>query len=127
MIDNIRDAVKIVQKMDNMELYRDLLDLQAEALELTQKLKEKDGKIAQLEEALKIKGKMVLRRMAYYITDENGGKFIDGPFCTKCFDVDHVMCRIVLVEGMNAVKCQKCKIKFQDYNIIFDFPKTIKT
>jgi len=121
MIENIKDAVKIVQKIDNIELYRKLLDLQTEAMELTQKLKEKDEKIDQLEEALKIKGKLVLRGSAYYITDD-GGKLLDGPFCTKCFDVDHVMCRIVRAIG-RMVRCQKCKASFDGGNITFNLSR----
>ena len=119
IIENAEEAVKLVQEIDNLELYRKLVDLQNEAMELSEKLREKDKRIAQLEDVLSIKGKMVLKDMAYYMQDENG-KLVDGPFCTKCFDVDHVLCRIVPAIG-GMVRCQKCKVSFRNMNIKFHF------
>ncbi len=59
MIEDIKEAVKIVQQIDNMELYRKLLDLQVEALDLSEQLKNKDKKIDELEKAFELKGKIM--------------------------------------------------------------------
>lgn len=111
IIENAKEAVKLVQQIDNIDLYRKILDLQSEAIELTEELKKKDEIIAQLKDALDLKGKFIYRDSAYYITDENE-KIIDGPFCTKCFDVDHVKCRLVSDNKEPQVICPNCKVSF---------------
>jgi len=116
IIENAKDAVKLVQKIDNIELYRKILDLQAEAFELIEQSKLKDEKIDKLKKALKVKGKMVCKDSAYYLTDDKG-KIIDGPFCTKCFDTDQDTIRIVAHTTGGQVKCLKCKVIFESQNI----------
>ena len=116
IIENAKDAVKLVRKIDNIELYRKILDLQSEAIELIEQSKLKDEKIAKLKKALKIKGKMVCKDSAYYLTDGKG-KIIDGPFCTKCFDADQDTIRIVAHTTGGQVKCLKCKVIFDSENI----------
>jgi len=119
LIEDAKEAVKLVQKINNIELYHKILDLEAEALELMEKLREKDEKIAQLEEAISIKGNLKFEHSAYWKTDEND-KIIDGPFCTKCWEIDHKLCRLIngvaLHSGSGAswqcIQCPKCQIPF---------------
>ncbi|MBL7152395.1 MAG: hypothetical protein ISS79_01665 [Phycisphaerae bacterium] len=113
IVENAKEAVKLVQQIDNVELYRKILDLQSEAMDLTEQLQQRDEKIRFLEEALRLKGKMIPIRSAYYLTDD-AGEIVDGPFCTKCFDVDHVQCRLVRTGNYyhELVHCLKCKIEF---------------
>jgi hypothetical protein len=113
LIDAARDAIKLVDKANNLDLYKRLVDLQVEAVELTEQLKGKDERIAHLEDALLLKGKLVCKGSVYFVVDD-GGNFTDGPFCTKCFDVDHNKCRIV-PRGRIAnpdVWCLRCKVPF---------------
>jgi hypothetical protein len=72
IIDNAKEAVKLVQQIDNIELYRKILDLHSEAIELTEQLKKKNEMIAQLQNALELKGKLVYKNSAYYLEDEIG-------------------------------------------------------
>ena len=116
IIELARDAVKIVKQIDNIELYRKILDLQAEAQVLTDQLREKEIKIKSLERALELKDNIVLKGSAYYTMNEDG-TLKDGPFCTKCFDVDHIVCRIVKKGKIGRhylVMCQRCKNDFDD-------------
>lgn len=115
IVDNIKDAAKLAQQIDNMPLYRQILDLQAEAMDLTQQLRDKDEQIRQLEESLSFKSSLAKKDLAYFTVDDSGN-ITDGPFCTKCFDVDHTKCRLIPItqEGFvgNHVQCQKCKVPF---------------
>jgi len=119
IIENAKEAVKLVQQMDNIDLYRQILDLQSEAIALTEELKQKDDTITKLEQALRLKGKIVCENSAYYIIDNDGNK-VDGPFCTKCFDVDHTTCRLIISGNPRAegrdwewIQCPKCKVTFK--------------
>lgn len=111
IIDNIKDVVKLVQKIDNLELLQKILNLQTEVIDLTEQLKQKDEIISQLKDALDLKGRLTCKDSAYYLTNKNG-KIIDGPFCTKCFDVDHFKCRLVPDNKEPQVICPNCKVSF---------------
>ena len=80
-------------------------------MELIDELKQKDEEIAKLKDALDLKGKLICENSAYYIADEHG-KIADGPFCTKCFDVDKVKCRLVADNKEPQVICPNCKVSF---------------
>jgi len=116
IVDNVKDAVKIVQTLDNMELYRRILDLQADAIDLTEELKQKDETIAKLKDALSLKAKMVCKDSTYFTVDDKG-EITDGPFCTKCFDVDHIVCRILPTGRTDnpEVQCPKCKVEYESW------------
>ena len=111
IIEDAKEAVKLVQQIDNIELYRKILDLQGEAIELTEEIKKKDETISKLKDALDLKGRLTCKDSAYYLTNDNG-KIIGGPFCTKCFDVDHLKCRLVPDNKEPQVICPKCKVSF---------------
>jgi hypothetical protein len=114
IVENVKEVVSLCQKIDNLDLYRKLLDLQADVNELAFQLREKDKTIEQLKEAFSIKEKMICKSSAYFTIDENNN-IIDGPFCTRCFDSeDHKICRLVPVGRRDnpEVQCQKCKVKF---------------
>ncbi len=67
LIDTAKEAVKLVDQANNLDLYKRLVDLQLEAVEMVEQLKIKDEKIKQLEEALSLQGKLVYRDSAYYL------------------------------------------------------------
>lgn len=113
IIENAKEAVKLVQQIDNIELYKKILDVQSDGLEIMEQLKEKIEKIDILEKALEFKGKLVVRGSAYFLTNDSD-EIIDGPFCTKCFDIDHKKCRIIPRGRIDhsEVQCLKCKVVF---------------
>lgn len=120
IVEDVREAVKLVQQVDNIDLYRKILDLQAEVQKMVQQNREKDETISRLEQALELKGKMVCEHSAYFLVDEEGNKK-DGPFCTNCWDNEHATRRLVggcrpkdKQGGFNLswVQCPKCKVPF---------------
>jgi len=113
IISKLNAVAKLVQAVNDPELLKNYIDLQGAAFELTEQIKEKDETIKQLGEALSLKGKFICKGSVYFIADEKG-EFVDGPFCTKCFDVDHNKCRIILTGRIDTptVQCLKCKVPF---------------
>ena len=101
LIEDVKDTVKLVQKIDNMELYRKILDLQAEAMELMEKLREKDEKIAQLENI----GTVEIRdNFAYKLIDGH----LLGPYCTRCFGKDNKLVELLNIKN-RAYGCSVCQ------------------
>jgi len=124
IIEDAKEVVKLVQQIDNIELYRKILDLQSEVIDLVQQNREKDDTIEQLKKAMELKGKMVCEFSAYYQLDEQGSK-VAGPFCTNCFDNEHATRRLVSgfqPKGQDGhshfwVQCPKCKVPFYSKSI----------
>jgi hypothetical protein len=122
-----KEALKLVDKAANLELYQKLVDLQAQAveqsgqiLEQAKTIEEKDKRIEQLEDALTMKGNMKCQHSAYWHINESGN-ILDGPYCSKCWDIDHLLCRLVQAPTFPSgaghswewIQCQKCKAPFR--------------
>jgi hypothetical protein len=100
LIEDAKEAVKLVQQIDNIELYRKILDLQAEAIDLMEKLREKDEKIAQLENIGTVE---IRNNFAYQI---NGDKIL-GPYCPRCFGKDKKL--VHLIDAEETYGCSICR------------------
>jgi len=114
IIEDVKEAVKLSQQVNNVDLYRKLVDLQLEVMELTEQLKLKNESIAELKKIQSMREKLKCINSAYYEVDKDGQPF-DGPFCTKCLDVDGKICRLLINEigaSNEAVFCPNCKASF---------------
>lgn len=124
IIETAKGIVKIVQRIDNVDLNRKILDLQEELLTLVAQLREKEETIAKLKKALGLKGKMRREHSAYWLKDDQGNT-TDGPFCTNCFDNKHATRRLVQggkpsSEGGHHwewVKCPECNVPFRQKDV----------
>ena len=81
-IDNVKEVAKLVKDLGNMELYRQILDLQGEIMELTQANRELQTKLTELENTLTQVGKMEFRSPFYYADGDN------VPHCPRCWEVN---------------------------------------
>ena len=90
ILDTAKDAVMLVQKIDNIELYRKILDLQADALKIQEENDKLRGKVKSLEEALQIQGTLVFEDNSYFVI-KVGSK--EGPYCSLCWDKDRQLVR----------------------------------
>jgi len=109
IIDHIRDAAKVARQIDNIELYKQILDLQGEALEIQEQLLEKTKRIKELEEALVIKQKIAFVDSAYFETNAEGNPTGD-PYCPRCYDIDKKLCHLNSLGG--NMQCPNCHIKY---------------
>ncbi|MBN2483640.1 MAG: hypothetical protein JXD21_05525 [Candidatus Omnitrophica bacterium] len=78
LYENFKDVVGVVQKLDNIELYQKILNIQTQALELSNSNTEKDKKIRELEKQLDDSQKMKFDGKFYYIEGE------EYPYCPGC-------------------------------------------
>ena len=94
IIDNIKGVAEVVQKAGNFELYQKMLDVYKDALSLSDENKTLKLKIEELESKFKIKEEVYCERNALWIKKlDKGGS--DGPFCTRCWDVERILVRLV--------------------------------
>ena len=81
-IDNVKQVAKLVKDIGNMEIYRQILDLQGEIMELTQTNRELQTKLTELENTLTQVGKMEFISPFYYADGD------DVPHCPRCWEVN---------------------------------------
>jgi len=91
IIDDIKSVTKTIQQADNIELYQKILDVQAGALEVVEENNKLRDENRELKEKLKVKENLKYERNSYWI--EAGDKK-DGPFCSRCWDVDKNLVRL---------------------------------
>ena len=116
LYEGIKDVLSIVNKVDNIDLYKKLLDLQAESLEMSSTLQEKEKnitalekKLEELQEALKIKSEIVRHANLYFNKDDDGEP-VGYAYCPRCYEVDHVLVHIAqnpLIKSASV--CPQCK------------------
>ena len=93
--DAMKDVAALVQKMDNVELMRKVVDLQTQVYQQADELRA-------LKEELATRRSLVFRDNAYW--DRASG---EGPFCSKCWDVHS---KLVRLHSSSRYKpqCQNC-------------------
>ena len=84
LYEGIKDVASIVQKADNIELYRQLLDLSAQALDLQNKVNELTAENDSLKKQRDIEAKICRHKEDLYITlkDNDSGLL----YCASCWD-----------------------------------------
>jgi len=98
-------------KLKLAEIVEALADAKLQMADIKQVMTEKDEVIARLQEALELKGKLILQDSAYWLPDEKGN-VIGGPFCMGCFEANHVARTLVAGEKESQVKCPNCNSVF---------------
>ncbi|RFB14712.1 hypothetical protein DZB84_14800 [Bacillus sp. HNG] len=111
LIGDIKSIAEVVQKADNIELYGKILNLQAEAMDMTQKLNELKEENKALKEKLETKGKLTFKNQMYFLDEDS------EPFCSSCWDVKSKLVRLH-GDGESWFQCPSCKtvVNNTEYN-----------
>lgn len=108
--DAIKDAVSIAQKADNIELYRLLIDVQKESLDLLEENRQLKERIKELEDNSKIGESLIFQDYHYYKIEDKDFK---EPYCSNCWDSNKKLIRVhvnIWVSGKGiANRCPNCK------------------
>jgi hypothetical protein len=106
--EGIKDAVSMIQKTDNIELYRTILDIQKECLDLLEENRNFKERIRILEEEKTKNQALIVKGHCYYIEMNDGN--LDGPFCTTCWDRDRKLIRMHISngDGFDMASCHAC-------------------
>lgn len=86
ILTDVREAVELAQKADNIDLYRRVLDLQGEVQELVQEKRDLEDDVRDLREALAFSETLEAVGDVYVAREDR--EITDGPFCTRCWDVE---------------------------------------
>ena len=103
--DAFKDAISIAQKSDNVELYRQLLDLSAQALELQAEIARLTAENEQLKKNADIESK-IIRYEQPYITLEGEPKNI--LYCSTCWAKNKVLIQVCCNDN-GHFRCPECQ------------------
>lgn len=89
-------------------------DLQVQILELSEKLREKEQHVRQVEHELRslrdasdLRARIRVHDELYFVQREDDTE--DGPFCTRCFDVNQKLVRLQVAGWLQPI-CPECKV-----------------
>jgi hypothetical protein len=82
ILENIKDAADLAKKVGDIELYRKIVHLEGEVMDLTREKRQAEQKVEELQGHLALKAKMT-HRPPFYVQDGDA-----VPFCPRCFEKD---------------------------------------
>ncbi len=126
LYEGIKDVAQVLQKIDNIDVYKKLIDLSAQALEM-------QNEIIQLKEeirTLKLKGdissKITRHKSGGYLTLKDDEEGI--MYCSACWDANSKTIQVHISEDEGTYLCPTCnakgiydKRKFDEYKENFAF------
>lgn len=107
IIEDAKSVVKLVQQIDNIELYGKILDLQGQIFELVDQNRKLKVDIDSLQEKLKTKAALKFEHNAYWKILQDGSR--EGPFCSRCWDVASNVVRMLQEPGSQYHECPNCR------------------
>lgn len=82
IIDNVKEIADLIKKVGDIELYRKIVELEGEVVELTREKRLLEEKDAELEKQLSISKEIFFKGQFYFMPDD------EVPFCPKCWEYD---------------------------------------
>ena len=102
ILDEVKSLASTIQKIDNIELYRQILDLQGEVLKVVEENASLRKQVADLSEKMRISGELRFDRDVYWVDDA-------GPYCTRCWDTTKQLVRLLKCGNPAFSQCPTCK------------------
>src|SRR5258708_28116744 len=80
VIENAKEIADLVKKIGDIELYRKIIALESEVMDLTREKRQLEHKVEELERALVMRQKLVFKEPFYLAEGDN------TPFCASCWE-----------------------------------------
>ena len=102
----IKDVANVVQKADNIELYKKLLDLSAQALDMQAEIAQLKEENAELRKGQDLESRIV-RHDQPFLTIE--GEADSVRYCAVCWGKDKKLIQLRCQNHSGAFECSVCK------------------
>lgn len=107
LYEGIKDAIGIAQKADNIELYRQLLDLGAQALEMQAEIARLTAENEELRKTRDIENSIIRNEQPYItLTGENS----DIRYCGTCWSMHKKLVQLLCYKS-GEFNCPVCQTK----------------
>jgi len=108
LIENLKGAIEVIQKSDNIDLIKNMMAIQNDAWELQEENRQLKEEIKSLNEKFNISGELKFENNTYWrVTDTDK----DGPFCSGCWDDSKKLIRLFKEGKSSYSNCPKCKTR----------------
>ncbi len=107
IFDELKSVGKVLQEAGKIEQYKQILETQQELLEMQKNISNLEKENRELNDKLNIKENLKHENNAYWIST-NEKK--DGPFCSRCWDVDKNLVRLHPHANPAYYNCPDCKV-----------------
>lgn len=112
IIDNAKEIASLVQKLGDIDLYRKIVELEGEIIELTRENRQLTEKLAEVSRSQSIIEK--LRFDAPFYVTGDGSEL----YCARCIESDHRAVHVAKMADLELRRrvylCPQCKSKYVD-------------
>lgn len=105
LYEGIKDVAKVIQKADNIDLYKQLIELSAQALEMQNEITRLSAENTELKRMKDIEGR-IERHQAPFITIKDDQNSI--LYCAHCWDYEKKLIQVKNYDT-GAFKCTHCE------------------
>lgn len=109
IIENFKEVADLVKKVGDIELYRRIIELEGEVIEVTRENRLMEAKVEQLESLLRLKEKMDFREPFYFYEGDS------VPYCPRCWEADKKAVHVVTIFSDTSRQrwdCPQCSKMF---------------
>ena len=100
VIDTVKDVAVLIQKLDNIDIVKRVLELQQQVFDLFEENRTLKDDNRALKDRLTTREQLMFKGNAYWKGD-------DGPFCSRCYDAENLLMRLQL-GFLSGARCPKC-------------------
>jgi hypothetical protein len=108
-LDYFRTAFELAKKAQSVELQSELLSMREDYNALQEKNIELQARVKELEAAQALAADLTYREQVYYLKKPDGSEV--GPYCQRCWDIDHRLVRVVGHSQFGSPICVQCEIE----------------
>jgi len=110
IIDTAKDLIKLAQLSDNADFIQQVFNLQREALEMQEELNALREELRSLKNKESERNELTFKDGLYWKFDEGDNEPKEGPFCSKCMDVEGLKVNMQ-IDHEGAYACPNCAMR----------------
>jgi hypothetical protein len=106
VIENAKEIADLVKKIGDIDLYRKIVALEGEVLDLTREKREAEAKVEELERTLAFAKALQFKEPFYWLDKD------ETPYCASCWELKHDAVHVVKIwasGGKTRWDCPVCK------------------
>ena len=108
IVTNAKELADVIKKLGDVELYRKIVELEGEIIELTREKHALETRVQELTETLAVNENLQFKEPFYYANDDA------VPYCPNCWEANHTAIHLIngglYREGTKTrFDCPSCK------------------
>ena len=110
IISDVKEIADVIKKLDDIELYRKIIELEGQINELTRENRALEEQVKELQRQADVIEKLKWKNPFYFMEGDK------TPYCARCIEAEkkpvHVHPKETLAAGERPWVCPKCKTQY---------------